>query len=139
MLEFTVGHRRKFWNRNCVALGLASGFIEPLESTAIHLVQSGVKRLLDLFPDTGFSPASIELFRSTGRIQDHGRDLFKTDAWLQVMIGQRVLPERYHPMADIPPDQQLRNFFAEIKRVISHNSSAFGDHQRYIDTHCPVR
>jgi tryptophan halogenase len=188
VLEFTVGHRRKFWNRNCVALGLASGFIEPLESTAIHLVQSGVKRLLDLFPDKGFSPAiideynrqctfeferirdfiilhyhanerddtafwvdrremaipdslskRIELFRSTGRIPDNGKDLFKTDAWLQVMVGQRILPECYHPMADIPPDEQLRKFFAEIRRVISHNSSVFPDHQRYIDTHCAVR
>ena len=188
VLRFTVGHRRKFWNRNCVALGLASGFIEPLESTAIHLVQSGVKRLLDLFPDTGFSPTiideynrqctfeferirdfiilhyhanerddttfwvdrremaipdslseRIELFRSTGRIQDNGKDLFKTDAWLQVMVGQRILPERYHPMADIPSDEQLRKFLAEIKRVITHNSSAFPDHQQYIETHCGVR
>ena len=188
VLRFTVGHRRKFWNRNCVALGLASGFIEPLESTAIHLVQSGVKRLLDLFPDTGFSPTiideynrqctfeferirdfivlhyhanerddttfwvdrremaipdslseRIELFRSTGRIQDNGKDLFQTDAWLQVMVGQRILPERYHPMADIPSDEQLGKFLAEIKRVITHNSSAFPDHQQYIETHCGVR
>jgi len=75
LVPFRSGRRLKAWNRNVVSLGLASGFIEPLESTSIHLAISAVVRLVQLFPFDGIAPSLVDLYNDTSRIEmEHVRD-----------------------------------------------------------------
>lgn len=62
ILRFKTGRRKKVWNKNCLSLGLASGFMEPLESTSIHLVQSTLSKFFSFFPHCGFDKVDIDEF-----------------------------------------------------------------------------
>jgi tryptophan 7-halogenase len=66
-IRFKTGMRKKAWNKNVVAIGLSSGFLEPIESTSIHMIQGAVQALLDFFPDRGFTQRDIDTFNENSR------------------------------------------------------------------------
>ncbi|MFO1253414.1 MAG: tryptophan halogenase family protein [Inhella sp.] len=75
LLRFTPGQRHRVWSHNCVAVGLSSGFIEPLESTSIHLIQRAAIRLAQLFPAGGIRAVDVEEFnRQAAKDIEHIRD-----------------------------------------------------------------
>ncbi len=185
VLKFQTGTRRKHWNKNCVAMGLSSGFIEPLESTSIHLIQRSITRLMQMFPydgirepdvhefnsqmaseienirdfiilhynvtnrsDTPFwrfcksmdIPESlkhrIELFKQTGRVFKVPTELFGENSWTQVMLGQGLMPEQYHPIVNMMDEQELTSFLAGIDQYVTHLVAQLPSHQDFINHYC---
>jgi tryptophan halogenase len=103
-LRMRVGRRERFWVKNCVAIGLAGGFLEPLESTALFLVQGGIERLLDLLPDRGFDPAGIARYnRLMGEAYDEVRDFVV----LHYLLNQRDDSEFWRANRALPPPDSL--------------------------------
>ena len=68
-IQYVPGRRKKVWDRNCVAIGLAAGFFEPIESTNIHLIQTAISRLLSLFPRMGFDDADRDEFNAQAKFE----------------------------------------------------------------------
>ena len=185
VLRFTTGRRKQMWNRNCVALGLASGFLEPLESTSIYLIQSGIARLISMLPDQHMSPvlrdkfnteaafeierirdflilhycaterrdsefwkycgsmaipdglrAKMDLFRDSARFYRESDEMFALTSWVQVMVGQGILPKSYHPLVDAISDPELVQFGESVRQVIATCVAAMPLHEQFIDRHC---
>lgn len=185
VIQFQTGTRRKHWNKNCIAMGLSSGFIEPLESTSIHLIQRSITRLIQMFPydgirepdvsefnsqmqsevehirdfiilhyhvtdraDTPFwrfcksmdIPDSlkhrIDLFKQTGRVFKQPNELFGENSWAQVMLGQGLMPEQYHPIVNMMTDDELDSFLRGIDQYVSTLVSQLPSHQDFIHYYC---
>ena len=124
LLRFRTGKRQAFWEKNCVAVGLASGFMEPLESTSIHLVQSAVARLLSSLPAEGFSPAEVSAYnRQTHYEYDRIRDFLI----LHYHANARSEPFwRERREAPIPDSlREKLELFADQGRVIRDQDELF--------------
>lgn len=162
-ISFSTGRTKQQWHKNVIAIGLSSGFLEPLESTSIHLIQSAVVRLLKLFPHHGITQSvidlynqeseveyetirdfiilhyhvnersdsdfwvdmremaiperlqnKIEVFSAVGNMFNDQHDIFRDASWLQVMLGQGITPQDFHPAANVPSLEQLNETLAKI-------------------------
>jgi tryptophan halogenase len=188
VLKFRTGRRLKNWNKNVLAIGLASGFVEPLESTSIHLIQRGMIRLMQMFPHDGIRQSEIDeynrqslteiehirdfivlhykvtnredtpfwrhcrslqvpdslahriqLFRETGRVFKVDGELFHENSWIQVMLGQGILPEQYHPAADVLTDEELTRFLAGIRTRVEQTVARLPGHEAYVRQYCRAK
>ena len=124
-LRFTAGVRARTWERNCVAIGLAGGFLEPLESTSIHLIQSGIARLMGLFPGTAEMGAARDTYnRQSAAEYEQIRDFII----LHYHATARDDSAFWRHVRDTPPPDALRHKLAlwrESGRVLPEPGSLF--------------
>ncbi len=126
-IRFTTGRREKFWSHNCAAIGLSSGFLEPLESTSIHLIQSNVSRLIQLFPrDRAAHAERDEYNRRTAEEFEQVRDFLI----LHYHLTDREDSEfwKYCMNMEVPDTlEQKMNLFASTGRIGRDADDLFRD------------
>ncbi|MDN4503452.1 tryptophan 7-halogenase [Alteromonadaceae bacterium BrNp21-10] len=117
ILRFKAGRRQYSWQKNCVAIGLSSGFLEPLESTSIYLIQLGVSKLLELFPDKSCHQAEVDEYN---RSISQQYELIRNFIILHFHVSQRNDSPFWEHCRNMPiPDelQHLLTLFAESGRT----------------------
>lgn len=124
-LRFVTGRRRKSWHRNVVALGLAGGFLEPLESTSIHLIQRGIALLLQMFPDRHFDPANTARYN---RLLEFEYSRIRDFLLLHYAVGEREDTPFWRHCRTLPLTDSLQekiDLFAGYGRILREDSELF--------------
>ena len=122
-VSFAPGRRRKAWDKNVLAVGLSSGFLEPLESTSIHLIQTGIHRLLALFPASGFSQVDVDEYNRQSRSEmEDVRDFIIAHYAVTRRSGE---PFWDHVRTMAVPDslEQRFDLFRSTARFFKHSAS----------------
>ncbi|MDE2220121.1 MAG: tryptophan 7-halogenase, partial [Gammaproteobacteria bacterium] len=127
VIRFRAGRRLRHWVKNCVAIGLSSGFIEPLESTSIHLIQRGIIRMMQMFPQAGIAQPDIDEFNQQSKLEcEQIRDFIV----LHYHLTERVDTPfwRHCRGMEIPPTLAHRmRLFRETGRVFRVANELFAE------------
>src|SRR5690606_19686467 len=122
LIRFKTGTRRRLWVKNCVAIGLSSGFLEPLESTSLWMVQNGISRLLSNFPDRSFSPVIIDRYnRVLAEETEHIRDF--------IILHYKATEREDTPFWRYCRHMSIPERLEEKMRVYAHNGRTFREHE----------
>jgi tryptophan 7-halogenase len=126
-LRFTTGMRKLGWNKNVVAIGLSSGFLEPLESTSIHLIQSAIARLIDFFPSRGFTQEDIDEYNRQFRFEfERIRDFII----LHYHLNERSDSAFWRQVREMPVPESLQakmRLWRTHGRIVRENNELFSE------------